>query len=114
VLAALLVFGPNKIPEIARALKAAYREFNRVRTKVDETLTGLRQEIDLNFDDVDAAPALKPAANSLGAPQYPQAAQPDGPPLPVPEADDYLAPGQQPPPATPYTTDDYLREAGHG
>lgn len=113
-LAAVLVFGPSRIPGIARALKAAYREFVRVRSKVDETLASLRQEIDLNLDPPEHTVPLAHTAASPAAPAAKDAWGHAAQVLPVPEADDYLAPGTAPPAGQPYTTDDYLREAGHG
>lgn len=112
VLVALVVFGPSRLPEIARAIKAGYRELTKVRQKVDETLTELRQEIDLNLDAPPAKPAIRPAAASIGSPRYPEAKS-GAQLLPVPDEDDYLAPGAVRSAASgEYTTDDYLREAG--
>lgn len=117
VLAALLVFGPGKIPEIARAIKRGYQEFSKVRQQVDSTVSELRSELDLNLDD-DAAPNR---SKRLPAPQL---RAPDGervglrPPEPgpvrepagtisVPEADDYLAPREAEPDSA-GGADDYL------
>jgi Sec-independent protein translocase protein TatA len=112
VLCALLVFGPGKIPEIARAIKTAYRELTRVRIKVDETLTELRQEMDLNLDAPEHRPALTNAAGD-GDRQLPPAVKTGAQTLPVPEEDDYMAPGLTATPAqADYSTEDYLREAG--
>jgi sec-independent protein translocase protein TatA len=112
VLVALLVFGPGKIPEIARAIKAGYRELTRVRKQVDETLSELRQEMDLNLDEPAPRPKLVPAAMSAGL-QPPPAVKTGAQTLPVPEEDDYMAPGAARPQAgAEYTTEDYLREAG--
>lgn len=111
VLVALLVFGPSRLPEIARAIKAGYRELTKVRQKVDETLSELRQEMDLNLEAPPAKPAVRPAPASIGAQRY--SAVKTGPQsLPVPVEDDYLGPGT-PRPASQldYTTEDYLREA---
>jgi TatA/E family protein of Tat protein translocase len=110
VLVALLVFGPSKLPEIARAIKAGYRELTRVREKVDTTLSELRQEMDLNFDAPHAKPATHPAPASSSA-SYTIGVKTGAQTLIVPEDDDYLAPGQASRGAAQeYTTEDYLRE----
>jgi TatA/E family protein of Tat protein translocase len=90
VLVVLLVFGPSKIPELARAFGAAYREFMRVRRNLDHTLSELRQEIDLNLDVDGAAPPLQPPAGSRISRPAPSSLIAPRETLPVPEADDYL------------------------
>ncbi len=112
VLVALLVFGPSRLPEIARAIKAGYRELTKVRQKVDETLSELRQEMDLNLDAPPSKPAIRPAPASIGIQRYPEV-KTGAQLLPVPQEDDYLSPGQdRQAAAADYTTEDYLREAG--
>ena len=104
VVVALLIFGPGKIPEIARAISRAYREFAKVRRQVDDTLTDLREEIDLKLEgEESAAPQLrKPAGTRVAARGEPDAesfrsldqqgsAGQDSSTLEVPEEDDYLA-----------------------
>ena len=139
VAVALLVFGPSKLPQIARAVKAGYAEFRKITAQVNKTVTELRQDIDLNLDmGLEDKPKGAPAslrANTGGqarppsgdtAASPPKLRLPSGErvglrppepapvrevenPLPVAEADDYLAPvsvlaGDE-------AADDYLAEA---
>ena len=57
VLLALLVLGPDKLPQLARAAARAYREFMRVRAQVDSHLDELKRELKL---DLDAPPKVAP------------------------------------------------------
>jgi sec-independent protein translocase protein TatB len=50
-LVAVLVFGPRRIPEVARAIKRGYRELLVLRQNIDDTVDDLRSEMDLNLDD---------------------------------------------------------------
>ena len=66
LLVVLLLFGANKIPEIARGLGKGFREFKRatqdIRSEFDEQTRDIKNEVnniksnlnnDINFDDVD-------------------------------------------------------------
>lgn len=121
-LVALLLFGPSRIPDIARALGRAYQELIKVRRKVDETLGELRQEIDLNLNEPSSpAPTPRPAGQSAGTARESAGASTfagsDGAPrLPVPEEDDYLALAvacaeAEAEPSS-FGLEDYLREGG--
>ena len=113
VLVALLVFGPGRIPEVMRTLSAAYRELTKLKRQVGDTVSELRQEIDLNVGVQDElAQALRPPTGARVSAQAPQAkppansAQPAASVEPEPaarqaspgavaaraDADDYLAP----------------------
>ena len=60
-LVALLVFGPGRIPEVARAIAGAYRELMRLRSQVDDTVGELRRDLDLNVDPLELmGPGTKP------------------------------------------------------
>ncbi len=133
VAAALLVFGPSKLPQLARAIKAGYAEFRKLSQQVNKTVSELRQDIDLNLDlgPEDEAKAGAPARSASGAsaaPAAPQLRPPEGArvglrppepppmrvldnPLPVAAADDYLAPLQAGSGAGAGAPDDYLAEA---
>lgn len=89
LLVALLFFGPSKIPEIARSLGKLYRELTRVRRQVGDTLSELRQEIDLNLDLDDPAPPLRPPSGERSARGAAALRRPASS-LPVPPDDDYL------------------------
>ena len=53
---ALLVFGPNKMPEIARQVGRGVREFRRVQQHLSTELRDVVSE----FDNSDTAPAAEP------------------------------------------------------
>jgi TatA/E family protein of Tat protein translocase len=105
LLIALLLFGPSKIPEVARWLGRLWREVTHLQQQVNETFSELRDEIDLNIDlpqqnpgAASPRPAIQPP-EGLRQPQPPAAldtAEPGGRPrkrtarLPVPPHDDYL------------------------
>jgi sec-independent protein translocase protein TatB len=137
VAVALLVFGPNALPQVARTVKAAYREFQKLNQQVTQTVSELNQEIDRNLDlgldepasGASEAGADPPSATSAARPDpapllrapdgeragrtMPEAeveAEPPAPRLPVATADDYLAPAAAI--ATTGTTDDYLAGGG--
>ncbi len=98
---ALLVFGPSKLPEIARTIKRGLQEWNKVKGQVDETITELKSEIDIKAQIEDELkPAFTPAKRVSA--RKPISAKQEGllpddqvqPPaiLDVPEQDDYLKP----------------------
>ena len=92
LLMALLIFGPSKIPEVARTLGRFYRELTRVKRQVDDTISELRQEIDMHVDLLnDRAPVIRPPAGERAA-RDGSASRARRITLPVPEADDYLLP----------------------
>ncbi len=45
---ALLVFGPNKMPEIGRQLARGVREFRKVQQHLSSELQGVVSELDVN------------------------------------------------------------------
>lgn len=66
LLVVLLLFGANKIPEIARGLGKGFREFKRatqdIRSEFDEQTRDIKNEVnnikdnlnnDINFDNID-------------------------------------------------------------
>src|SRR6266516_2392183 len=61
---ALLVFGPDKMPEIGRQLARAVREFRRVQKHVTSELHGVVSELDFTSDQApaggDPVPSLPP------------------------------------------------------
>lgn len=93
IIVALIIFGPHKLPEIARTVSRAYKEWTRVRTQVDDTISDLRREINVKAKlEEEIAPAFRPdsRARDVGSAARPPVEEP-GDPLPVPDADDYLA-----------------------
>ena len=55
VLVVLLVFGPNKLPEIMRSLGKAYRVFQDETNKAKETL---REQFDVRADATPPGPGI--------------------------------------------------------
>ena len=105
---ALLVFGPNKMPEIAKQVGKGFREFRRVQQHLKSELRDVVSEFDSPTDATVAqqpAPMLPPkddtpvvdvpatdvpvAANDTAAPAASDAPAPsaNGAPLPIPEPD---------------------------
>ena len=130
-LVALLVFGPSRLPEVARNVARIYREFNRWRSRLDDTVSELRQEIDLNIDAPTGSglSRTKPKAadKGLDAAAAPRELRtPVTQDINVPEWDDYLAPPSYEPaedlaeavPEAPAVAagadDDYLAGGGDG
>jgi TatA/E family protein of Tat protein translocase len=85
LLFALLIFGPTKIPEMARLIARGLREFAKARHQVDTALSDLRQELDLRLE---LEPGPTPARNAVPKDGVSQGEPPN--PLPVAEGDDYL------------------------
>ena len=48
---ALLVFGPNKMPDVARQAGKAFREFRRVQHHLRNEISGAMSEFDLGVGD---------------------------------------------------------------
>jgi sec-independent protein translocase protein TatA len=74
---ALLVFGPDKMPEIGRQVARGVREFRRVQQHVSTELRGVVSELDLGPNDPDSpqgdpVPTLPPKP----APSAPEVAEP--------------------------------------
>jgi sec-independent protein translocase protein TatB len=130
VFIALLIFGPQRIPEIARTVAKAYRELTRLRKQMDSTLEEVKRDLRLDeeldaFDPRDSR--VSPRA-AVGAEQRSAQAGPSklGPyeetgrglfePLPVPTEDDYLSPAAgaipgEVHPSGEESLDDYLEQA---
>jgi sec-independent protein translocase protein TatA len=92
---ALLVFGPNKMPDIAKQVGKGFREFRRVQQHLKSELRDVVSEFDSPSSTPDvqqqAVPMLPPKDDP--APDAPAAAAPAAPaadaaaPLPSPEPD---------------------------
>jgi sec-independent protein translocase protein TatA len=77
----LLVFGPNRMPEIGRQLAKAVREFRRVQQHLSSELQGVVAEFDLG----DTAPGAAAAAGGDPVPTLPPKEPPAaGVPAPAP------------------------------
>ena len=98
---ALLVFGPNKMPEIAKQVGKGFREFRRVQQHLKSELRDVVSEFDspssANVEQQavpmlppkdDTATAEAPAVDATAAPAAEAHAAPAAPaPLPSPEPD---------------------------
>ena len=94
---ALLVFGPNKMPEIAKKVGKGFREFRRVQQHLKSELRDVVSEFDSPSTatvDQQAVPMLPPKAPAVDATAAPAAEAPAAPaapaasaPLPSPEPD---------------------------
>jgi TatA/E family protein of Tat protein translocase len=69
---ALLVFGPNKMPEIARQVGKGMREFKRVQQHLKSELRDVVSEFDAPSDspavDIDPVPMLPPKDDPIVTP----------------------------------------------
>lgn len=90
---ALIVFGPQRIPELARSAARGYRELTKLRRQMDDALDDVKRDLDLDAElkQLDAAPLIRPpagerarAGGSTPAPAEAAAR------LAVPDEDDYL------------------------
>jgi sec-independent protein translocase protein TatB len=123
-LVAILVFGPSRIPEVARSISTAYRELTRLRRQVGDTVSELRQEINLTAGlEDDLAQALRPPTGTRVPQGQKQSAPPraESKPESAADPDDYLAPAANPPVTSSAAdstvqspSDDYLREVDRG
>lgn len=138
---ALLVFGPERIPELARTAARGYRELTKLRKQVDSTLDDVKRDLNIDhelkqlaLDDAPAsstAPLIRPPQGERASARAATVAGPGQPlnseghsnlsaapaerfifaALPVPEEDDYLAPAPAPSAASPADPEDYLGAA---
>jgi TatA/E family protein of Tat protein translocase len=92
---ALVVFGPEKIPELARNLGKVMAEFRRVTGDLRSTFEGHLRDLEREADARRiAAPAATPAAPTAAPSASPEAPE-------VPEANDTTAPSPGTVPAKP-------------
>jgi sec-independent protein translocase protein TatA len=87
---ALLVFGPNKMPEIARQVGKGFREFRRVQQHLKSELRDVVAEFDSPSStptvDQQALPTLPPKEATTDAAEVSDAPAPAPPTLPGPTA----------------------------
>jgi sec-independent protein translocase protein TatA len=65
---ALVIFGPQKLPEMGRSLGKAIREFKSVGSEIQDEITKVTDEIDIDpektikppKDDIDPEKTIKP------------------------------------------------------
>ena len=75
LIVALLVVGPQKLPELARALRRSFAEFKRATNEVRRTIeTEIRLDDDIPpprnmFPRIPPTPPVKPAEESSPPPQ---------------------------------------------
>ncbi len=99
-LIALLLFGPSRLPDLARSLARAYREFLKFRQQMDTAVEDLRADIEFDVEGNGATgrvPSIRPPAGSRvssGGDDYlAEGAGRKLVELEVPAEDDYLDPG---------------------
>jgi TatA/E family protein of Tat protein translocase len=80
---ALLVFGPNKMPEIGRQLARGVREFRKVQHHLSSELRGVVSEFDLGDSDDDDAPTAAPTPPRPGGDPVPMLPAKAGDPAPA-------------------------------
>jgi sec-independent protein translocase protein TatA len=102
---ALLVFGPNKMPDIARQVGKGMREFKRVQQHLKSELRDVVSEFDAPASgtptvDVDPVPMLPPKDDQAVTPPDPAPAAVD-PPVGATPASDSIAEPAAPEPGTP-------------
>jgi sec-independent protein translocase protein TatA len=68
---ALLVFGPDKMPEIGRQLVRGVREFRRVQQHLGSELRGVVSEFDVGDDDGDDVTTSRPRPGGDPVPTLP-------------------------------------------
>jgi TatA/E family protein of Tat protein translocase len=85
-LVALIVFGPEKLPELARTLSKAMLEFNRATGGLKQTLQDEMRQLEREIEEQRTRPAAPPAS-----PVEPRVS---------PEADGPAEPGLDRPPGT--------------
>jgi sec-independent protein translocase protein TatA len=92
---ALLVFGPNKMPEIARQVGKGFREFRRVQQHLKSELRDVVSEFD--------APSSTPSVEQQAVPMLPpkEDAAPPEPTVDSPPANEATTPLPSPEPDTP-------------
>lgn len=110
---ALLVFGPNKMPDIARQVGKGMREFKRVQQHLKSELRDVVSEFDAPSSgtptvDVDPVPMLPPKDDQVvatpdPAPAAAEAPAAEAPAPPVPVSDSNAEP-VAPEPGTPANT----------
>ena len=82
---ALLVVGPKRLPEVARAFARAMRELRRAQ---DEFRSTMETNLQMNEPDVPPAP---PAEHGTAGAMTPQAQTSAGDPIMTPHVEPYLA-----------------------
>lgn len=98
---ALLVFGPNKMPDIARQVGKGFREFRRVQQHLKSELRDVVSEFDSPTDATVAqqpAPMLPPKddAPAVDAPASDLPAAPPAPAAETPSANGAVVPTTEP------------------
>jgi sec-independent protein translocase protein TatA len=76
---ALLVFGPDKMPEIGRQVARGVREFRRIQQHVSTELHGVVSELDLGTNDPHDPPAGGDPVPTLPPKPAPSAPEVAGP-----------------------------------
>ena len=89
-LVALLVFGPGRIPEVLRVISNGYKELAKLRRQVDDTVSGLKQDLNLNMNPFEA-PRQVPGSRPSSLPAAKAPASPAQGPPEKGSLDDYLA-----------------------
>jgi TatA/E family protein of Tat protein translocase len=98
---ALMIFGPQRIPELARTAARGYKELVRLRRQVDHTIEEVKRDLDLEQELKQLDPPLlrEPDGERVSSELIPSkashspatASRTANPPLVVPVEDDYLS-----------------------
>jgi sec-independent protein translocase protein TatB len=98
---ALIVLGPKKLPDLAKSMGRAVREFRKATNELKETL-----QVDEEFTEVKKAfTDFHTDVNKAILPEAPPSTPADAPTQPAAEAPTETAAPADPPPAEPLTTD---------
>ncbi len=95
---ALLLFGPQKLPELGKSLGRAIREFKKASSELQETIEREVEEVKRTSGDGPRPPAQGPSGLPAGAMPPPSAPMPPPPP---PAEESKEAPPAPPPPVEP-------------
>ncbi|MCB1221820.1 MAG: twin-arginine translocase TatA/TatE family subunit [Planctomycetales bacterium] len=97
-LIALLLFGPSRLPDLARSAAKAYREFLKFRQQMNDAVDDLRADMEIDLEDTPStAPQIRaPGGSRVSAAgdDYLNEPAPELVELDVPDEDDYLDPGR--------------------
>lgn len=52
ILAVIVLFGPNKIPEIAKTISKGYKQFRDVQSELSKQISTVKEEIDSQASDI--------------------------------------------------------------
>ena len=95
---ALLLFGPQKLPELGKSLGRAIREFKKASSELQETIEREVEEVGRQVKEAPTSKPTSPSSSGLPPGAMPPPSMPM--PAPVPEATE-VAKSEPPPPVEP-------------